>query len=267
MSDNLAQTIKLVFGSEGGYVNHPRDPGGATKYGITAATLGAARRLGRKATPDEVKRLTLAEAADILDSQYAKPLRYQDLPAGLDYALFDYSTNSGPAQAVKTLQRVLGVEADGIMGAKTLDAIRQGDLAELIDKLQDARLRFLKGLKTWPTFGKGWAARVEHVRATAFTMARGLVSPRAAPPQGQETANPKDTKVSSTPAGKGTITATIGTAGAAIGQAKDAVEPLTGNSWLVDNLFTILTVGGITLTIAGIVIVAYQQLKHREAAA
>lgn len=268
MSDNLAQTIKLVFGSEGGYVNHPRDPGGATKYGITAATLGAWRKLGRKATPDEVKRLTLAEAADILDSQYAEPLRYQDLPAGLDYALFDYSTNSGPAQAVKTLQRVLGVEADGVMGAKTLDAIRRNTAPILIDDLCDARLKFLRGLKTWSTFGRGWQSRVEHVRQTAMSMIGGhQTRAQPAPEEGRETASPKDTKVSATTAGKGTITATIGTAGAAIGQAKNAVEPLTGNSWLVDNLFTILTVGGVTLTIAGIAIVAYQQLKHREAAA
>lgn len=267
MSDNLAQTIKLVFGSEGGYVNHPKDPGGATKYGITAATLGAWRNLGRKATPDEVKRLTLADAAQILDKQYAQPLRYSELPPGLDYALFDYAVNSGPAQAVKTLQRVLGVEADGIMGAKTLDAIRSRVVVDLINQLQDARLRFLKGLKTWSTFGKGWSARVAHVRDVAIAMAKKITLVLPNPPEGRETASPKDTKVSSTPAGKGTITATIGTAGAAIGQAKDAVEPLTGNSWLVDNLFTILTVGGVTLTIAGIAIVAYQQLKHREAVA
>ncbi len=267
MSDNLAQTIKLVFGSEGGYVNHPKDPGGATKYGITAATLGASRRLGRKATPDEVKRLTLAEAADILDKQYAQPLRYQELPAGLDYALFDYSTNSGPAQAVKTLQRVLGVEADGIMGAKTLNTVRAFSTPDLINKLCDARLKFLKGLTTWKTFGNGWSVRVAHVRSGALKMAGGIGTALPAPPEGRETASPKDTKVSSTPAGKGTITATIGTAGAAVGQAKDAIEPLTGNSWLVDNLFTVLTVGGVTLTIAGIAIIAYQQLKHREAAA
>ncbi|MGO4334947.1 glycoside hydrolase family 108 protein [Labrys sp. KB_33_2] len=265
MSDTLAQTIKLVFGSEGGYVNHPKDPGGATKYGITAATLGASRRLGRKATPDEVRRLTLAEAAQILDKQYAQPLRYSELPAGLDYALFDYAVNSGPAQAVKTLQRVLGVEADGIMGAKTLDAMVMS--VELIDKLQDARLKFLRGLKTWPTFGKGWTNRVEHVRVAALTMARGLVAPRPAPAGGQETADPKDTKVSSTPAGKGTITATIGTAGAAIGAAKDSLSPLTGNGGFVDTVFTVLVVGGSLAAIVGLAVVAYQQMKHREAAA
>lgn len=267
MSDNLAQTIKLVFGSEGSYVNHPKDPGGPTKYGITAATLGAWRRLGRRATAEEVMALRLTEATEILDKQYAQPLRYAELPPGLDYALFDFAVNSFTVQPVKELQRVLGVEADGIMGVKTLAAIRTRDVSALINGLCDRRMGFLRGIKGWPTFGKGWTARVAHVRQTALRMAGGVSAAAPAPETGRETANPADTKISATTEGKGTIAATIGAAGAAIGQAKDAVEPLTGNSWLVDNLFTILTVGGVTLTIAGIAIVAYQQLKHREAAA
>ena len=205
--------------------------------------------------------------AQILDKQYAQPIRYQDLPAGLDYALFDYAVNSGPAQAVKTLQRVLGVEADGIMGAKTLDAIRRRDAAGLLGKLQDARLAFLRSLKTWSTFGKGWSARVAHVRLTAVKMAGGVSTVAPAPAGGQETANAKDTKVSATPAGKGTITATIGTAGAGIGAAKDSLSPLTGNGGFVDTVFTVLVVGGSLAAIVGLAVVAYQQMKHREAAA
>ncbi|WP_454812851.1 glycoside hydrolase family 108 protein [Labrys neptuniae] len=248
-------------------MNHLKDPGGATKYGITAATLGAWDRLGRKATPAEVKALSLAKAAQILDKQYAQPIRYQELPAGLDYALFDYAVNSGPAQAVKTLQRVLGVEADGIVGAKTLDVIRRRDVADLINQLQDARLRFLKGLKTWGTFGKGWASRVAHVRDGALKVAGGVTPASPASPQGQESANPKDTKVSATTAGKGTITATIGTAGAAIGAAKDSLSPLTGNGGFVDTVFTVLVVGGSIAAIAGLAVVSYQQMKNRAVAA
>ncbi|MBP0581875.1 glycoside hydrolase family 108 protein [Labrys sp. LIt4] len=267
MSETLAQTIKLVFGSEGGYVNHPRDPGGATKYGITAATLGAARRLGRKATPDEVKGLTLAEAARILDRQYAQPLRYRELPAGLDYALFDYAVNSGPAQAVKTLQRLLAVEADGILGLKTLEAIRKHEIASLIDSLQDARLRFLRGLKTWPTFGRGWSARIAHVRETALHLADGVATAIPQPPAGLETATPADAKVSSTITGKGTIVATIGTASATIGAAKDALQPITGNGGVVDIVFALLVAGGSVAAIAGLVVIAYRQARHREASA
>ena len=83
MRDNLDECLTLIFGSEGGYVNHPKDPGGATKYGITAATLGAHRGLGRAATPNEVKALSLAEATRILEAQYARSIRFDDLPAGI----------------------------------------------------------------------------------------------------------------------------------------------------------------------------------------
>lgn len=265
MSNNLAQAITLVFGSEGGFSNHPKDPGGATKYGITAATLGASRRLGRKATPEEVKAMPLAEASKILSQQYAEPLRYLDLPAGLDYALFDFAVNSGPAQAVKTLQRILNAQggADGILGAKTLDAIRRRDTVELISALQVARLKFLRGLRTWSTFGRGWSDRVDHVRRNALRMAGGISAGAPAPETGRETANPADTKISATTEGKGTIAATIGAAGAAIGAAKDALQPLVGNGAFVDTVFTVLVMGGSLVTVAGIAVIGYRQLKNR----
>lgn len=267
MSDNLAETIKLVFGSEGGYVDHPRDPGGATKYGITTATLGAWRRLGRGATAEEVRRLGPAEAARILDSQYARPLRYRELPAGLDYALFDYAVNSGPAQAAKTLQRLLGVEADGIVGVKTLDALRRREAAELVVQLQDARLKFLRGLKTWAVFGKGWSNRVTHVRETALRLAGGAAIAGASLPAGQETARPGDSRISSTITGKGTITAAIGAAAAALGAAKEALQPLTGDGGFIDVLFAFMVAGGSLAAIAGIAVIGYRQIRHPEPAA
>jgi hypothetical protein len=98
-------------------------------------------------------------------------------------------------------------------------------------------------------------------------MAGGVSTAAPAPASGQETADPKDTKVSSTPAGKGTITATIGTAGAAIGAAKDSLSPLTGNGGFVDTVFTVLVVGGSIAAVAGLAVVAYQQMKNRAVAA
>lgn len=258
MSDNLAQAIQLVFGSEGSYVSHPLDRGGATKYGITAATLGAWRKLGRKATPSEVQALTLTEAGQILERQYAQPLCYSELPAGLDYALFDFSTNSGPAQAVKTLQRVIGVQPDGIVGVKTLQALGGRQLTAIINNLCDARLKFLRGLSTWKTFGGGWSTRVAHVRKTALLMVEAPTSQEDVP-SGLQAANPIDTKASSTPMGKGTIAASIGIAGTAIGAAKDAVQPLTGNHGFVDTVFTLLAAGGASLAIVGICLIVYGQ--------
>lgn len=160
-----------VFAHEGGYVDHPKDPGGATKYGITHKTLSAWR--GKTATKADVKALTKQEATAIYRAQYWRPIRGDDLPAGVDYALFDFAINSGPARAVKTLQRIVGVPADGIMGAITLDAVSKRSPADLINALCDARLAFLKGLKGWPTFGKGWGRRVAEVRAKALSLASG----------------------------------------------------------------------------------------------
>lgn len=160
-----------VFTHEGGYVDHPKDPGGATNHGITHKTLAAWR--GKPVTKADVRNLSRAEAALIYRAQYWRPIRGDELPAGLDYALFDFAINSGPARAVKTLQRIVGVPADGIMGAITLDAVSKRSPADLINALCDARLAFLKGLKGWPTFGKGWGRRVAEVRAKALALSSG----------------------------------------------------------------------------------------------
>lgn len=269
MSNNLKDVIKLVFGSEGGYVNHPKDPGGATKFGITASTLGAWRHLGRSATPDEVKALNLNEASDILSAQYARPLWYDKLPAGLDYALFDYGVNSGPTQAVKTLQRILGVDVDGLMGVKTFDVIKNyPDLSELINKLQDARLKFLKGLKTWSTFKNGWSNRVAHVRVGALSMVvveGSVVEPVAIPdvvaaPEGQESADPADIKFTSSKTGPAAVTTIIGTASAGIGATKEAIQAVVGVSDVFNYVLIGLGVAGTVAAVAGIAWSTYIQI-------
>ena len=269
MSNNLSQVIKLIFGHEGGYVNNPNDNGGATKYGITAATLGAWRKLGRKATPAEVKMLTLSEATSILRKQYANPLRYDELPAGLDYALFDFSVNSGPAKAVKSLQKVLGVGIDGIIGARTMAAIMSTNTSQLINKLCDDRMRFLQSLSDFKHFGKGWTTRVSSVRAGALKMApAGIPEPLAKPAQipptaqvqmpetkpskdGMEVANPADQKVTSTRVGKGTIISILSTIGTAVAAAKEALQPMVGSGGFTDKVFAALVVVGIAGAVAG----------------
>lgn len=148
-----------IIATEGGYVDHPRDPGGATNMGITHKTLAAWR--GVAVTKDDVRALTRAEALEIYRAQYWNTVRGDDLPAGLDYAVFDYAVNSGPARATKDLQRVLGVPADGIIGAITLEAIRRAnDIAGLIERLCERRWRFVQSLSTFATFGNGWRRRI-----------------------------------------------------------------------------------------------------------
>ena len=160
-----------ILKHEGGFVNHPKDPGGATNRGVTIGTL---RKLGIDKDGDgdsdlvDLKALTEADAAKVFKHFYGDPVQADLLPIGLDYAMTDFAVNSGPTRAAQHLQRILGVPDDGHIGPKTLAAVAKRDTAELINSLCDSRLRFLRGLKTWRTFGKGWAARVEDVRALAL---------------------------------------------------------------------------------------------------
>jgi lysozyme family protein len=161
MKANAATCIALTFHQEQGYVNHPKDPGGPTNFGVTMATLAAAR--GHKVNARDVQGLSREEAAGILKKLYWDTCNADALPKGLDYAVFDFGVNSGPARAVKELQKLLpGVAPDGILGLKTLDAIfsyRTG-LDSLVVKLCNARLDFCRSLKTWSTFGRGWTRRI-----------------------------------------------------------------------------------------------------------
>lgn len=162
--------LALVLAHEGGFVDHPSDPGGATNRGITRAVLAEWR--GTEVTAEDVRALTEAEAREIYLARYWNVIRGDELPPGLDLAVFDFAVNSGPRRAARLLQRVLNVTPDGVIGRVTLAAARAADRATTIDELCDARLAFLQQLETWPTFGRGWQRRVEAVRTAAQAMAR-----------------------------------------------------------------------------------------------
>jgi len=156
---NYRQIQDWIGLSEGGYVNHPRDPGGATNRGITQRTYDAWRRMhGRP--PRNVRGITKEEAEKIIEFQYLNVVRCDALPSGLDYAMADYAVNSGPAHAARELQRVLGVAVDGVIGAHTLAAVQAQNTQEIIIKLCQRRMKFLRSLRHWKTFGKGWERRV-----------------------------------------------------------------------------------------------------------
>lgn len=176
VTSTLAPALKLTWGEEGGYVNDPNDPGGPTKYGITHKTLAAHRGVP-SVTTAQVKALTLNEATEIYERSYWRQSGADRLPAGIDYAVFDFGINSGPARAVKYLQEIVGVRADGVFGDQTLKAVTTyiNSLSPntLIDKYQDRRLVYLKGLRTWSTYKKGWTNRVARVREHAKRFAAG----------------------------------------------------------------------------------------------
>ena len=190
----FAKAMPHVFSEEGGYVDHAADPGGATNLGITIATLSAWE--GRKVSKAEVKALTKAKATDIYRENYWNKISGDDLPAGVDYAVFDFAINSGPARAVKMLQKVVGVDQDGIIGAKTLAAVRSMSADRIINALCDARLAWLKTLSTFKTFGRGWTARVSRVRSRALAFSRDTApSPSPAPQEPAGKAVQSDTSL------------------------------------------------------------------------
>ena len=168
-TSRFEQAVELVLQHEGGFVQHPRDPGGATQFGITRETLSRVR--GRPASVNDVRRLTKREAVSIYRDLYWDPVRAEELPPGLDLAVFDLAVNSGPVRAARMLQTVLGVEADGIIGPVTLGAAREADPVDTIQRLTRARLGFLGRLAAWPVFGRGWRRRVLAVEQGALRLA------------------------------------------------------------------------------------------------
>ncbi|EIM25470.1 glycoside hydrolase family 108 protein [Microvirga lotononidis] len=161
--------VDHVLRHEGGFVQHPRDPSGATKFGITRETLSRAR--GRPASVTDVRRLSRREAVSIYRQLYWDVVQADALPAGLDLAVFDLAVNSGPGRAVAMLQASLEIEADGIVGPITLRAVHDADVPTMIRRLTKARLGFLGRLATWPVFGLGWRRRVLAVEQEALRLA------------------------------------------------------------------------------------------------
>lgn len=163
-----------VLRHEGGYADHPADPGGATNLGITRRTLADWRKVSPWWALDkaQVRNLKRADAARIYRANYWDRIRAGALPPGLDLALFDFAVNSGPDRAVRSLQTELKVAVDGRIGPLTLNAIKTRIALEggagLIDALCNQRLSFLTQLSTYATFGKGWSARVAAVRQAAL---------------------------------------------------------------------------------------------------
>ena len=155
---------------EGGYTNHPDDPGGPTNFGITIADY---RRYAKAdATADDVRAMRVDEAKAIYRKRYWDAQRCDELPAGVDYAVFDYGVNSGIGRSGKVLRRVLHLPDDSsAVGDDVIAAARAADPRALVAAVCDERLRFLQSLKTWSVFGKGWGRRVDEVRAVALQMA------------------------------------------------------------------------------------------------
>jgi lysozyme family protein len=170
MQSNFELSLKKVIEHEGGYVNHPSDPGGMTNLGVTKRVWE--EWVGHPVDEKEMRSLTVEQVSPLYKRKYWDAIHGDQLPTGLDYCLFDTAINSGVGRASKFIQEMVGVAADGAIGNKTLLAIGQfKDVKMLIDEYCDKRLDFLQKLKTWPVFGKGWGRRVADVKESATRMA------------------------------------------------------------------------------------------------
>lgn len=151
---NFDTAFEQLLRHEGGFSDHPDDPGGATRFGVTEAV---AREVGYRG---DMRELPLELAKRIYLERYWKPVRADELPPGVRYALFDAAVNSGPRQAVKWLQRAAGVPDDGVLGPKTLAAAHALNADALRSKILAQRLKLMASLPSWPSFGRGWARRI-----------------------------------------------------------------------------------------------------------
>jgi lysozyme family protein len=175
MADMFDACLAFTLREEGGYVDDPADPGGATNMGITLATYrqwSDNPALG----PTQVQDMTARTARAIYRSLYWNPLRADALPIGVDLSVFDMGVNAGIWRSARLLQRALrftGEEVDGCIGPETLDAAAKCDPRALVADLAERQVAYYRSLADFPIFGTGWLDRTEARRNAALAMIAG----------------------------------------------------------------------------------------------
>jgi lysozyme family protein len=168
MKENFDEALKAILKHEGGYVHHPRDPGGMTNLGVTKKVWE--EWVGHPVGEKEMRALTPDTVAPMYKKKYWDAVKADELPTGLDYLMFDFAINAGPGRAAKTMQKAIGTTPDGAIGPKTMAALKAADPADLIAKFSMEKELFYKALPTFATFGKGWLRRVDEAKSHAVTM-------------------------------------------------------------------------------------------------
>jgi lysozyme family protein len=168
MLSNGPASLALVLQSEGNFVNHKNDPGGMTNLGVTRNVWK--EWVKHEVDEAEMRSLTPELVAPLYKANYWDACKCDDLPRGVDYAVFDAAVNMGPGRAAKLLQAALGVTADGAIGRATIAAATAADPAELLEAFSLGKEAFYQSLPTFATFGKGWLNRVAHVQDAAEQM-------------------------------------------------------------------------------------------------
>jgi lysozyme family protein len=169
MLTNFQDALEALLKHEGGYVNHPADPGGMTNLGVTKRVWEEWK--GHAVDESEMRALTPEKVAPLYKAKYWDMVYADKLPSGVDFCVFDCAVNSGVKRASKLLQRAVGVEDDGVIGRATLAAVEMLPPEEIIDRFCAERLSFLEALPTFAVFGKGWSRRVAGVKSEAMNIA------------------------------------------------------------------------------------------------
>jgi len=172
MKENFDASFERVIKAEGGYVNDPDDRGGETNLGVTIGAWGA--YLGRKIEPGEMKALTKETVKPFYRAMYWDKVKGDDLPVGVDYAIFDFAVNAGVGRAAKFIQRAVGALDDGAIGPGTLALVAKPTRGKLLENFAKQKEAFYNSLAeknpTQKKFLKGWMARVDHVQTAATSM-------------------------------------------------------------------------------------------------
>lgn len=175
MADNFSRSLKIVLAHEGGYVNHPSDPGGITNLGITKKVMES--WVGRSVTEQEMRSLTVEQVRPIYLERYWNRLGCDLLPAGLDLVVFDFGVNAGTRRSARMLQNIVGATADGDIGDVTRSLLEQyattNGVSSVIRQFSQDRRDYYRSLGTFPVFGRGWLRRTDEVEAKALSWASG----------------------------------------------------------------------------------------------
>lgn len=261
MRENYDQVLYNVLQHEGGFVSHPKDPGGATNRGVTQIVYNQYRLSIGKPTRS-VSHISNEEVETIYRERYADPIWFDKLPSGIDYALFDFAVNSGHTRAVKYIQRLVGASPDGIMGRDTLGKIvRTQDQAGLVRALCEARRRFVRGLKIYPTFGKGWERRIRAVEVSSLAMVNGRTVEETEIIGEPSKAQGDQTLMTSISESRRSKAAVVGSAGAILGAVPEAMELAypAKEAFAIGKYAAII---GMLITLAALIYIIYVRAKR-----
>lgn len=172
MNNNYEKCLETILHHEGGYVNHPADPGGMTNLGVTKRVYE--EWVGREVDEAEMRALTPEDVAPLYKKNYWDKVFGDELPEGLDLCMFDFAVNAGKSRSVKFIQNVVGTVADGGMGPNTMKKINEyvdtNGIEQTIKEFQKERQNYYQLLDTFETFGRGWTRRVDETTNLALEM-------------------------------------------------------------------------------------------------